>query len=166
MKKLFVVAALLALLVSIGLAEEKQYDVPGAFSFSYGDGWTKGQRNGATGKELDWLVSATDPNASFNAVISHADFSYDDWIKRNIKSATPYRVLTSKSEFASTSGEKGYKLVWRVKASNGEDLIRQQYLFRGKGDSQVMLSGTVDVANAAKFEADFDAFAKSFTKDK
>ncbi len=52
MKRLIVVAALLALYASVAVAEEKKYDVPGVFSFSYGDGWNKGQRNGAKATEL------------------------------------------------------------------------------------------------------------------
>jgi len=166
MKKLLVVAAMLALLASIGLAQEKPYDVPGMFSFSYGDGWNKGQRKGASAKELDWLVSTSDPNASFTVITTNVDLSYDDWIKHTIKSATPYKVLTSKSEFQSSSGEKGYKMVWKVKTSTGEDLVQQQYLFRGKADSQITLSGTVDAANAEKFAPQFDAFAKSFKSTK
>jgi hypothetical protein len=166
MKNLLVVAAMLALFASIGLAQEKQYDVPGVFSFSYGDGWNKGQRKGASAKELDWLVSTSDPNASFNAVTAHADYTYDEWIQRTVKTASPYRVLAAKGGFESSSGEKGYRLVWKVKAQTGEDLLRQQYLFRGKGDTQILLNGTVDAANAEKFGPEFDAFAKSIVIDK
>jgi len=161
-KKLLVVAAMLALLASIGLAQENQFDVPGVFSFSYGDGWTKGPRKGGTATELPWLVNTADPKASFHAVMARADFSYDDWIKRTIKGATPDRALTSKGDFESTSGEKGYKLVWKVKATSGDQFVTSQYLFRGKGDSQILLSGTVDAANAEKFAPEFDTFAKSF----
>ncbi len=168
MKRLIAFAALLALYASVAVAEEKKYDVPGVFSFSYGDGWNKGQRNGAKATELDWLVSTTDPNATFNAVMTRADFSYQDWITKTIKTATPYRVLTSKGDFTSASGEKGYKLVWTIKSQNGEELIRNQYLFRGKGDTQILLSGMVDSAQAAQFAPIFDDFAKSFaiTKSK
>ena len=168
MKKLLVVTAMLALLAPIGLAEDKQYDVPGVFSFTYGDGWNKGQRNGADAKELDWLVSTSDPHATFNAIMARADYSYDDWIQRTIKTAGAYRVLTSRNDFKTTSGTSGYRLVWRVKAATGEDMVRQQYLFRGKGDTQILLSGMVDAANAEKFGSEFDAFAKSFaiTKSK
>lgn len=162
MKKVFVVAAMLALFASIGFSQEKQYDVPGVFSFSYGDGWNKGARKGGSAIELPWLVSTNDPTASFHAVLARADFSYDDWIKRMIKTASPERALVAKGDFESSSGEKGYKLAWKLKAANGDQLVNNQYLFRGKGDSQVLLSGTVDAANAEKFTAEFDAFAKSF----
>jgi hypothetical protein len=161
-KKLLVVAAMLALLASAGVAQEKQYDVPGVFSFSYGDGWTKGPRKGGSAAELPWLVNTTDASASFHAVLARADFSYDDWIKRMIKAATPERALVSKGDFESTSGEKGYKLVWKVKATNGDQYVNNQYLFRGKGDSQILLSGTVDAANSEKYSPEFDTFAKSF----
>jgi hypothetical protein len=161
-KKLLVIAALLAFFASIGLAQEKQYDVPSVFSFSYGDGWSKGPRKGGSAAELPWLVSTSDPTASFHAVLARADFSYDDWIKRMIKAATPERALASKGDFESTSGEKGYKLVWKVKAANGDQFTNVQYLFRGKGDSQILLSGMVDVANAEKIAPEFDTFAKSF----
>ena len=153
---------MLALFASIGIAQEKQYDVPSVFSFSYGDGWSKGPRKGGSATELDWLVSTSDPTASFHAVLARADFSYDDWIKRMIKTASPERALVSKGEFESSSGEKGYKLVWKLKAANGDQLVSDQYLYRGKGDSQILLSGTVDAANAEKFSPEFDAFAKSF----
>ena len=162
MKKLLVVAATLALFASVGLAQEKQYDVPGAFSFSYDDGWSKGPRKGGSAAELDWLVNTASPTASFHAVTARADFSYDDWIKRMIKTATPERALVSKGDFESSSGEKGYKLVWKIKAPDGQQYITDQYLYRGKGDSQVLLSGTVDAAHAEKFAPAFDAFAKSF----
>ena len=162
-KKLLVVAAMLALFPSIGVAQEKTYEVPGVFSFSYGDGWSKGQRKGADGKELDWLVSTSDPNASFNAIMARAEYGYDDWIQRTIKTAGPYRVLASKGEFKTTTGNSGYRLVWKVKTTAGEEIVRQQYLFRGKGDTQIVLSGAVDATNAEKFAPEFDAFAKSFT---
>jgi hypothetical protein len=167
-KKLLVVAAMLALLASIGLAQEKQYDVPGVFSFSYGDGWSKGPRKGGSPKELDWLVNTGNASASFHTVLARADFSYDDWLRRTIKTASPDRVLASKSEFVSTSGEKGYKLVWNIKASTGEQFVSSQYLFKGKGDTQILLSGTVAVADSSKFDPVFDGFAKSFaiTKSK
>jgi hypothetical protein len=161
-KKLLVIAAMLALFASIGLAQEKQYDVPSVFSFTYGDGWSKGPRKGGSAAELPWLVSTSDPTASFHAVLARADFSYDDWIKRMIKAATPDRALATKGDFESASGEKGYKLVWKVKAANGDQFVNVQYLFRGKGDSQILLSGMVDTANAEKFAPEFDAFAKSF----
>lgn len=163
MKKLLLVAAVLALFASIGFAQEKTYEVPGVFTFNYGDGWSKGQRKGADAKELDWLVSTTDPHASFNAIMARADYSYDDWIQRTIKTAGPYRVLASKGDFKTASGETGYKLVWKIKVTSGEDMVRQQYLFRGKGDTQILLSGVVDVTNAEKFGPEFDAFAKSFS---
>lgn len=162
MKKLLVVGAMLALLASIGVAQEKQYDVPGVFSFSYGDGWSKGPRKGGSAKELDWLVNTGDSNASFHAVLARADYSYDDWLRRTIKSAGPERVLASKGEFVSGSGEKGYRLVWNIKASTGEQFVSNQYLFKGKGDTQILLSGMVDAADSAKFEPVFDGFAKSF----
>jgi hypothetical protein len=162
-KRLLVLAAVLALFASIGVAQDKTYEVPGVFSFNYSDGWNKGQRKGADAKELDWLVSTDDPHASFNAIMARAEYGFDDWIQRTIKTAGPYRVLASRSEFKTTGGEMGFKLVWKVKATTGEELVRQQYLFRGKGDTQVVLSGTVDATNAEKFAPTFDAFAKSFT---
>lgn len=163
MRKLLVVAAMLALFASVAVAQQKTYEVPGVFSFNYGDGWNKGQRKGADGKELDWLVSTSDPNASFNAIMARAEYGYDDWIQRTVKTASPNRVLSSRGEFKTASGEKGYKLVWKIRvASSGEDIIRQHYLFRGKGETQIVLSGAVDAANAEKFAREFDAFAKSF----
>jgi hypothetical protein len=161
-KNLLVVAAMLALFACVGVAQEKRYDVPGVFSFSYGDGWSKGPRKGGSHAELDWLVSTANANASFHAVLARADFSYDDWIRRTIKTATPDRVLASKSDFVTSSGEKGFKLVWNVKASNGQQFVTDNYMFRGKGDTQIQLSGTVDAADSAKFEPVFDGFAKSF----
>jgi hypothetical protein len=161
-KKLLVVAAMLSLFASIGYAQEKRYEVPGVFSFNYSDGWTKGPRKGATATELDWLVNPSTPSASFHAVLARADFSYDDWIRRTIKTASPDRVLASKGDFVTTSGEKGYKLVWNVKTADGGQFVTSNYLFHGKGDTQVQLNGTVDAADAEKFEPVFDGFAKSF----
>jgi hypothetical protein len=165
-KKLLVIAAMLAVFTSTGFAQQKTYEVPGVFSFNYADGWTKGPRKGGTATELDWLVDAGNANASFHAVLARADFSYDDWIRRTIKTATPDRVLASKNEFVTASGEKGYKLVWNVKASNGQQFVTYNYLFHGKGDTQIMLSGTADAANAAAIEPVFDGFAKSFSLTK
>jgi len=82
---------------------------------------------------------------------------------RTIKQASPERVLASKEEFITTSGEKGYKLVWNVKGASGAQYVTNNYLFHGKGDTQILLSGTVDAADAEKFEPMFDSFAKSFT---
>lgn len=144
MKKVLLVITMLALIATIGLAQEKRYDVPGVFSFNYTDGWTKGPRKGGSSAELDWLVSAGNTNASFHAVLARADFSYDDWIHRTIKTATPDRVLASKGDFVTTSGEKGYKLVWNIKTANGQQFVANNYMFHGKGDTQVMLSGTME----------------------
>lgn len=166
MKKLFAVAALLTLFTSIGLSQEKRYDVPGVFSFTYGDGWSKGPRKGGAASELEWLVSSGNANASFHAVLARADFSYDDWIRRTIKTASPGRVLVSKGDFATSGGEKGYKLVWDVKTAAGQQFVTNDYLFHGKGDTQIMLSGTVDAANAATTVPVFDGFAKSFALTK
>ena len=41
------------------------------------------------------------------AVLARADFSYADWIRRNIKNASPDRVLVSKGDFVISGGEKG-----------------------------------------------------------
>ena len=166
MKKVLAVALFSMLLAPICLAQGSQYDVPGVFSFSYSDGWTKGPRKGATSTELDWLVYPGVPTANFHAVLARADFSYDEWIRRTIKTATPDRILVSKGDFVTTGGEKGYKLVWSVKSPSGVQYVSNNYLFKGKGDTQILLSGSVDEANAAKFSPMFDAFAKSFAISK
>ena len=166
MKKLFIILAMLAPFASVGVAQEKIYDVPNVFSFKYTDGWNKGPRKGATATELDYLVATGKANASFHAAITRADFSYDDWIRRTIKTAGPDRVLVSKGDFETAGGEKGYKLVWNVKASNGQPFTTNNYLFRGKGDTQILLSGTVDAADAAAIDPVFDSFAKSFALTK
>ena len=160
--KLVPIVLLLALFASVSVAEEHKYEVAGVFSFDYTDGWTKGPRKGGSGAELDWLVYPGVPSANFHAVLARADFSYDDWIHRTIKTASPERILVSKGEFVTTSGEKGYKLVWSVKSNTGQ-FVTNNYLFHGKGDTQIQLSGTIDAANAEKFAPIFDGFAKSFT---
>lgn len=163
MKKLLPIALILTLFASMAVAEDHKYEVAGVFSFDYSDGWTKGPRKGGSAAELDWLVYPQVPSANFHAVMARADFSYDDWIKRTIKTATPDRVLVSKGDFVSTSGEKGYKLVWAIKSQNGAQYVTNNYLFHGKGDTQIQLSGTIDAADADKFAPVFDGFAKSFT---
>jgi len=165
-KKLFVSAVMLVLFVSTALAQEKTYDLPNEFSFKYGDGWNKGARKGGTSGELDWLVSTTDPSATFHPVLAHADFSYDDWLRRTIKQATPDRSLASKSEFETASGEKSYKLVWNITGANGQQFTSYNYLFHGKNNTQLQLSGLVDAANGAKFEPVYDSFAKSLVISK
>ena len=161
MKKLFILVSLLALVASAALAQEKTYDVPGVFSFQYPDGWNKGSRKGGAPGELDWLVSTANPSASFHAVVGHADFSYDDWLKRTMKQATPERVLASKADFVTSSGLKGTKLVWNIKAPDGKQLTSYNYLFSGKGNSQLQLNAMVDAADTSKFEPQFDSLAKS-----
>ena len=163
MKKPVPIALILALLASVGVAEEHKYEVQGVFSFNYSDGWTKGPRKGVAATELDWLVYPSVPSANFHAVLARADFSYDDWIRRTVKTASPDRVLVSKGDFVTTSGENGYKLVWAIKSPNGSQYVTHNYLFQGKGDTQVQLSGTIDAANAERFAPIFDGFAKSFT---
>ena len=96
--------------------------------------------------------------ARTHAGLARADFTYDDWIRRTIKRARADRVLVSKGDFVTTSGEKGYKLVWVIKSQNGSQYVINNYLFQGKGDTQVQLSGTVDAANADKFAPIFDGF--------
>jgi hypothetical protein len=160
-KKRFVSVALLMLFASAALAQVKTYEVPNEFSFKYSDGWNKGPRKGSAAGELDWLVSTVDPSATFHPVLAHADFSYDDWVRRTIHQATPERALASKSEFVTTNGEKGEKLVWNIKGANGEQFTSFNYLFHGKNSSQLQLSGLVDAANASKFEPLYDSFAKS-----
>jgi len=162
-KKLVSSIAILMLFTSFTFAEEHKYEVDGVFSFNYTDGWTKGPRKGGSPAELDWLVYPGVPSANFHAVLARADFSYDDWIRRTIKTAGPDRVLVSKGDFVTASGEKGYKLVWSVKSTTGAQYVTNNYLFHGKGDTQVQLSGTIDAANAEKFAPIFDGFAKSFT---
>jgi len=162
LKKLIAAAALLVLLTSFAPAQEKTYDVPGQFSFQYSDGWNKGHRKGATEGELDWLVSTANPIATFHPVLAHADFNYDDWIRRTIHQATPERALASKTEFVTADGNQGYKLVWNIKAADGKTFTSYNYMFKGKGGtSQLLLSGLVDTANMAQFEPIFDTFAKS-----
>ena len=95
MKKAFAIALTWALLASVAPAQESKYEVPGVFSFTYSDGWTKGPRKGALATELDWLVFPGVPTANFHAVLARADFSYDDWIRRTIKTASPDRALVS-----------------------------------------------------------------------
>ena len=163
MKSLLSVALILALFTSIAVAEDHKYEVAGVFSFDYSDGWTKGPRKGGATTELDWLVYPSVPSANFHAVLARADFSYDDWIRRTIKTASADRVLVSKADFVTTSGEKGYKLVWAIKSPNGAQYVTNNYLFHGKGDTQIQLSGTVDATQAEKFAPIFDGFAKSFT---
>lgn len=161
MKKLFVSVAMLVLFVSAALAQEKTYDVPNEFSFKYSDGWNKGPRKGGADGELEWLVSTIDPSATFHPVLAHADFSYDDWVRRTIHQATPERALGAKSDFVTTAGEKGEKLVWNIKGKDGQQFISYNYLFHGKNNSQLQFSGLVDAANGPKFEPLYDAFAKS-----
>ena len=153
---------MLTLFASIGVAQEKIYDVPNVFSFKYADGWNKGPRKGGTATELDYLVSTGNVNASFHAGIARADYSYDDWIRHTIKTASPDKVLVSKGDFVTTGGDKGYKLAWNVKASNGQQFVINNYMFHGKGDTQILLSGTVAAANAAALDPVFDSFAKTF----
>jgi hypothetical protein len=160
-KKLFVSVAMLVLFVSAVFAQEKTYEVPNEFSFKYSDGWNKGARKGGVTGELDWLVSITDPSATFHPVLAHADFSYDDWLRRTVHQATPERALASKSDFATASGEQGEKLVWTIKGKDGQQFTSFNYLFHGKNNSQLQLSGLVDAANASKFEPVYDSFAKS-----
>jgi hypothetical protein len=165
-KKMFVSIAMLVLFAAAAVAQEKTYEVPNEFSFKYSDGWNKGHRKGATADELEWLVSTSDPIASFHPILAHADFSYDDWIRRTVKQATPERALASKTDFVTAEGDKGQKLVWNIKAKDGKTLTSYNYMFDGKKNSQLQLSAIVDTASAAKFEPEFDQFAKSLVIDK
>jgi len=165
LKNLLAGILLTLLLVSIAPAQDKTYAVAGEFSFKYSDGWSKGQRKGGGEGELDWLVSTIDSLASFHPVLAHGNFSYDDWIRRTMNQATPERALASKSEFTTAAGLKGEKLVWNIKTKSGQKLIWYYYMFSGKGSSQLLLTGIVDVDNAAKFEPVFDGFAKSLVID-
>ena len=166
MKRLIAAAAFLLLFVSLAPAQEKTYEVPGQFSFHYPDGWNKGHRKGATEGEMDWIVSTVDPTASFHPVLAHADFTFDSWIRRTMNQATPERALASKTEFVTTEGDKGFKLVWNIKSPTGQQLTSYTYMFSGKGSSQLQLAGMVDTASAPQFEPLFDAFAKSLKIDK
>jgi hypothetical protein len=160
-KKWIVSAAMLVLFAGSALAQDMTYEVPNEFSFKYSEGWNKGHRKGSTASELDWLVSTADPTASFHPVLAHADFSYDDWIRRTVKQATPERALASKTEFVTAEGDKGEKLVWNIKAKDGKTLTSYNYMFDGKKNAQLQLNAIVDTASAAKFELEFDKFAKS-----
>jgi membrane-bound inhibitor of C-type lysozyme len=57
-------------------------------------------------------------------------------------------------------------LVWAVTSPSGAQYVTNNYLFHGKGDTQVQLSGTIDADNAEKFAPIFDRFAKSFALSK
>ena len=166
MKKLIAAAALLVLFTSFAPAQEKTYEVPGQFSFRYTDGWNKGHRKDAAEGELDWLVSTADPTATFHPVLAHADFNYDDWIRRTVHQATPDIALASKTEFVTADGNQGFKLVWNVKSPKGQTYTRYYYMFKGKDGSQLLFSGMVDTASMAKFEPVFDSFAKSVVVSK
>ena len=52
--------------------------------------------------------------------------------------------------------------MWVVKSPSGAQYVTNNYLFPGKGDTQVQLSGTIDAGNAERFAPIFDRFAKSF----
>jgi len=160
-KKWIVSVAMLVLFAATAFAQEKTYEVTNEFSFKYGEGWNKGHRKGGAAEELDWLVSTADPIATFHPILAHADFSYDDWIRRTVKQATPERALASKTEFVTADGAKGEKLTWNIKAKDGKTLTSYNYMFDGKGNSQLQLNAIVDTANAAKFELEFDKLAKS-----
>lgn len=145
---------------------QSQYEVPGVFSFSYGDGWTKGARKGAAPKELDWLVSTSNHDANFHADVTQSEVPFDNWVKEAAKGTSPERTLVSREPFSTTSGVKGYKLVWKVKASSGNSFVRDQYFFRGNHDAKIQLSGMVPAADAATFEPIYDSFAKSLLVQK
>ena len=51
-KPILFVMIMATTLTALGVAQDRQYEVPGVFSFSYGNGWTKGARKGAPPKEL------------------------------------------------------------------------------------------------------------------
>ena len=70
------------------------------------------------------------------------------------------------TEFVTAEGNQGYKLVWNIKAPDGKTFTSYNYMFKGKGSSQLLLSGMVDTASAAKFEPVFDTFAKSVVVSK
>ncbi len=160
MNRLFYLALLIGLLAPAALAQG-QYNVPGVFTFNYGDGWTKGARKGAPPKELDWLVSNTNHEANFHADVVESDASFDNWVDHAAKGGTPERTLVSKEPFTTASGVKGYKLTWKVKAKSGQDYQREQYLFHGNRDAEIQLSGMAPAADAATFVPIFDDFAKS-----
>jgi hypothetical protein len=143
-----------------------QYDVPGVFTFNYGDGWTKGARKGAPPKELDWLVNNTNHDANFHADVTESEVSFDNWVNEAAKQVSPSRALVSRDSFTTTSGLKGYKLTWKVKTTTGHDFVRDQYFFHGNHDAKIQLSGMAPAADAATFDPVYDAFAKSLTVPK
>lgn len=165
MKQIFCLALLIGLLAPLAAAQS-QYDVPGVFSFAYGDGWTKGARKGAAPKELDWLVSSGNHDANFHADVIQSEVPFDNWVTEAAKGVTPDRSLTSREPFTTTSGVKGYKLSWKVKTTSGNTFVRDQYFFRGNHDAKIQLSGMAPASDAATFEPVYDAFAKSLVLQK
>lgn len=165
MKLLFCLAFIVGTLAPMAVAQN-QYDVPGVFSFTYGDGWTKGARKGAAPKELDWLVSTSNHDANFHADVTQSEVPFDNWVKEAAKGASPDRALTSREPFTTASGVKGYKLTWKVKTTSGNMFVRDQYFFRGNRDAKIQLSGMAPASEAASFEPAYDGFAKSLTVQK
>jgi hypothetical protein len=164
-KQTLFLALMVGMLAPIAIAQS-QYEVPGVFSFTYGDGWTKGARKGATPKELDWLVNTSNHDVNFHADVTQSEVPFDNWVKEAAKGVTPERALTAKEPFTTTSGVKGYKLTWTVKTASGNSFVRDQYFFRGNHDAKIQLSGMAPAADATTFAPTFDAFAKSLVLQK
>lgn len=166
MKQILFVLLVLSLFAPAAVVAQNQYDVPGIFSFTYGDGWTKGARKGAPPKELDWLVSTSNRDASFHPEVAESEVAFDTWVNQSTKGATPERAMVSKEAFTTASGVKGYKVVWKIKSASGQQFVRDQYFFRGKKDAKIELTGIAPEADAATFEPLYDGFAKSLVSGK
>jgi hypothetical protein len=164
-KQLLFLALMVGMLAPIAIAQS-QYEVPGVFSFTYGDGWTKGARKGAAPKELDWLVNTSNHDVNFHADITQSEVSFDNWVTEAAKTVTPDRALTTREPFTTASGVKGYKLAWTVKTASGNSFVRDQYFFRGNHDAKIQLSGMAPASEATTFAPTFDAFAKSLVLQK
>lgn len=113
-------------------------------------------------------VAAGKPNAGFapNLNVVEETFrgnieQYADANEKTLAKVPTYRKA-SRTTFKTTSGVGGVKLVYGN--SQKSDQLRQvMYLIPGKGSLKYVLTGSSLAADGKKYDAAFDASAKSFT---
>ena len=112
-------------------------------------------------------VAAGKPTAGFapNLNVVEESFGgnieqYADANEKTLAKVPTYRKA-SRTTFKTTSGAGGVKLVYGN--SQKSDQLRQvMYLIPGKGNARTLLTGSSLAADGKKYDAAFDASAKSF----
>jgi hypothetical protein len=157
----YIFALIFVCAAAVGAAETRLTEE--AFSYAVPEGFKVMTVPGlkykvAAGPAKDgFAVNLNVVDESFNGTIEQ----YADGNERALAKFPAFRKV-SRTAFKTNSGAAGVKMVYG-NTQNGTQLHQVMYLLGGKGSTKYVLTGSSLAADGKKYDADFDASAKSFT---